>query len=194
MQDSTTGASAAGRAGGPAPVRPRMSARSAYAWHHVLARGRITGWLARAVERSPRATRWFTTAEKVGKESLFGCRMCGQCALPATGYACPMTCPKELRNGPCGGVGTDGRCEVEPGMRCVWVVAWERAEQAGHGEDLARLQRPVDQRRRGESSWLNYWQGRDEGLWTDPVVPDRPGSPGPPLVRRELGLTPAGPR
>ena len=32
--------------------------------------------------------------------------------------------------------------------------------------DLRLLHRPIDHRRWGESSWLNYWQGRDEGLWT----------------------------
>jgi hypothetical protein len=50
---------------------------------------------------------------------------------------------------------------VHPDLLCVWVVAFERAEQAGHGVDLDRLQRPVDHRRWGESSWVNYWQGRD---------------------------------
>lgn len=101
------------------------------------------------------------------KADVFGCRMCGQCALPATGYACPMSCPKQLRNGPCGGVGADGSCEVYPAMRCVWVTAYERAEREGRAADLRRLQRPVDHRRQGQSSWVNYWQGRDEGLWTD---------------------------
>lgn len=186
--------SAAEAAGGPTPVRPRMRAGTAYAWHRVLARGAVTRWLARAIERSPAATRGFTSAERVSKEHLFGCRMCGQCALPATGYACPMTCPKELRNGPCGGVGGDGRCEVHPEMRCVWVEAHERAEQAGRADDLARLQRPVDQRCRGESSWLNHWQGRDECMWTEPVRPDREGVQPRSLLGRELGLTPVGPR
>ena len=37
------------------------------------------------------------------------------------------------------------------------------AQRAG---DLRLLHRPVDHRRWGQSSWLNYWQGRDEGLWT----------------------------
>jgi hypothetical protein len=91
--------------------------------------------------------------------------MCGQCALPATGYACPMSCPKQLRNGPCGGVSASGQCEVYPDRRCVWVIAVERAEATGHGGDLDLLQRPVDHREAGHSSWLNYWQGRDEGLW-----------------------------
>jgi hypothetical protein len=31
--------------------------------------------------------------------------------------------------------------------------------------DLRLLHRPIDHRRWGQSSWLNYWQGRDEGLW-----------------------------
>jgi hypothetical protein len=98
---------------------------------------------------------------------LFGCRMCGQCALPVTGYSCPMGCPKELRNGPCGGVGPGGACEVYPEKRCVWVVGFERASSQGAAADLRRLQRPVDHRRWGESSWLNYWAGRDDELWTD---------------------------
>ena len=101
------------------------------------------------------------------KEQLFGCRMCGQCALPVTGYSCPMGCPKELRNGPCGGVGPGGACEVYPEQRCVWVVGFERASSQGAAADLRRLQRPVDHRRWGESSWLNYWAGRDDDLWTD---------------------------
>jgi hypothetical protein len=93
--------------------------------------------------------------------------MCGQCALPVTAYACPMTCPKQLRNGPCGGVAPDGSCEVYPGMRCVWLIAYERADAEGRVGDLRRLQRPIDQRKWGQSSWVNYWLGEDEGLWTD---------------------------
>ena len=91
--------------------------------------------------------------------------MCGQCALPVTGYVCPMGCPKELRNGPCGGVGADGSCEVYPALRCVWVEAYERTAGQGRVADLRLLHRPIDHRRWGQSSWLNYWQGRDEALW-----------------------------
>ena len=104
--------------------------------------------------------------EREAKEKLFGCRMCGQCALPVTGYVCPMGCPKELRNGPCGGVGADGSCEVYPERRCVWVDAYDRAAAAGRVGDLRLLHRPADHRRWGQSSWLNYWQGRDDDLWT----------------------------
>ncbi|WP_432839814.1 methylenetetrahydrofolate reductase C-terminal domain-containing protein [Dactylosporangium sp. CA-092794] len=156
-------------AGGPRPFRPRIGARPAYAAHRLLARNRLYHRLAAAVERRPGVYRWFTTAERVTKERLFGCRMCGQCALPATGYACPMTCPKQLRNGPCGGASPTGRCEVVPELTCVWVIAGERAAAGGHDADLDLLLRPADHRQWTRSSWVNYWQGRDEGLWIDPA-------------------------
>lgn len=134
--------------------------------HALLARNPLWSGLAARLEGSPALYRAFTTAEKAVKERLFGCRMCAQCALPSTAYACPMTCPKQLRNGPCGGVSVDGSCEVYPGTRCVWLIAYERAEQDDRVADLRRLQRPIDQRTWGQSSWVNYWLGRDEGLWT----------------------------
>src|SRR4051794_2196740 len=142
--------------------------------------------LAARLESFPRLRRLFTMAEERVKTDLFGCSMCGQCALPATGYACPMSCPKQLRNGPCGGVSPEGNCEVYPTERCVWVIAYERAESSGHAADLALLQRPVDRRQVGSSSWVNYWLGRDEELWTD-----GPGLDAPPSIRRtpvDLGL------
>jgi hypothetical protein len=150
----------------PPPVRPRLPAWLLYRIQRLLAPTafyrRLAGWL----ERSPAPYRAFAAAEKTVKSGVFGCRMCGQCALPVTGYACPMTCPKQLRNGPCGGVGSDGSCEVHPDLRCVWLVAWERAEGQGRVADLTLLQRPIDHRGWGQSSWINYWQGRDDGLWT----------------------------
>ena len=68
--------------------------------------------------------------EHAVKGPVFGCRMCGQCVLHDTGMTCPMTCPKTLRNGPCGGVREDGHCEVKPEMRCVWVKAEQRSQDA----------------------------------------------------------------
>ena len=150
----------------PRPTRPRVSFGAMRAMHAVLARNPLWQAAASWLESHEGALGAFTAVEKATKERLFGCRMCGQCALPSTAYACPMTCPKQLRNGPCGGVSFDGSCEVYPGMRCVWLMAYERAEQDDRVADLRRLQRPIDQRRWGESSWVNYWQGRDAGLWT----------------------------
>jgi hypothetical protein len=151
----------------PKPTRPGVSARSMYVMHTLLDRNPVWAAFAGWLERTPSLYNAFTSAERFTKNKLFGCRMCAQCALPATGYACPMTCPKQLRNGPCGGVGMDGSCEVYPGQRCVWLQAYERAAAEGHAQDLRRLQRPIDQRKWDQSSWINFWLGRDEGLWTD---------------------------
>jgi hypothetical protein len=66
--------------------------------------------------------------EHVVKGPVWDCQMCGQCVLHSTGMTCPMTCPKTLRNGPCGGVREDGHCEVKPEMKCVWLKGYERSE------------------------------------------------------------------
>jgi hypothetical protein len=150
----------------PIPAHPRLSARAAYRLQRWLRPNAALRWLSARVEASGLARPAFTRAERQVKQALFGCRMCGQCALPVTGYVCPMGCPKELRNGPCGGVGADGSCEVYPDRRCVWVAAYERAAAHGRAADLRLLHRPADNLRWGTSSWLSYWQGRDEELWT----------------------------
>ncbi len=89
--------------------------------------------------------------------------MCGQCVLHSTGLTCPMTCPKTLRNGPCGGVRANGNCEVNPEMRCVWLKAVERSERLPvWGDHIDHLRPPVDNTLRGTSSWLNLISGRDK--------------------------------
>jgi len=83
------------------------------------------------------------------------CKMCGQCALSSTGMSCSMNCPKNLRNGPCGGVRDDGNCEVLPEMKCVWHEAFAGAQRIPGGiEKLRTVQLPVDRRLVGKSSWL----------------------------------------
>ncbi|MFZ9988555.1 MAG: methylenetetrahydrofolate reductase C-terminal domain-containing protein, partial [Candidatus Nanopelagicales bacterium] len=81
------------------------------------------------------------------------------------GMTCPMTCPKTLRNGPCGGVREDGHCEVKPEMRCVWVKAEERSHSPLNPhmweEEFNDLRPPVDNRLKGTSSWINLINGRD---------------------------------
>ncbi len=96
-----------------------------------------------------------TFMERQVKGLLFDCRMCGQCVLSSTGMSCPMNCPKQLRNGPCGGVRANGNCEVEPDMPCVWVQAWKGAQEMREGKRLiTNVQKPVDQSLRETSSWL----------------------------------------
>jgi hypothetical protein len=111
-----------------------------------------------------------TRVEHAVKKPIWGCQMCGQCVLHSTGLTCPMTCPKTLRNGPCGGVRADGSCEVKPEMRCVWLKAVERSERLplwrGHIDDLRP---PVDNSLKGTSSWQNLISGRDKQVpagWT----------------------------
>ena len=97
----------------------------------------------------------FLGIEKVGKGLLFDSQSCGQCILRSTGMACPMNCPKFLRNGPCGGVRADGTCEVYPDMVCVWVLAWEGNKRLGEQElPIQVVQPPVDNRLHNTSAWL----------------------------------------
>jgi hypothetical protein len=101
--------------------------------------------------------------EKSVKGLLFDCQMCGRCVLSSTGLSCPMNCPKQLRNGPCGGVRANGHCEVKPEMRCVWVEGWTGAERIPGGlEKIRVVQAPVDHRLRGTSAWLRVVREKTE--------------------------------
>ncbi len=109
--------------------------------------------------------------EKKSKEAIFDCRMCGQCILHSTGMTCPMTCPKNLRNGPCGGVLQNGNCEVEPDRKCTWVKAWEGSRKLPLWRDhFEHVNPPVDWRLEGTSSWENLITKRDKVVpegWTN---------------------------
>lgn len=109
-----------------------------------------------------RANRWLRPIEEPAKRLAFDCRMCGQCILHSTGMTCPMTCPKYLRNGPCGGVRANGNCEVIPDMRCVWVEAFERSQRMErYGGEMMLLQPPVNHLLHGDSAWINMLTGAD---------------------------------
>jgi len=112
---------------------------------------------------SPALTeRFMRWSEDLVKGWIFNCRMCGQCILHSTGMTCPMTCPKALRNGPCGGVRPDGNCEVIPEMRCVWVQAWERSQRMrAYAHDLHLVQPPLNHALQNTSAWINLVEGRE---------------------------------
>jgi hypothetical protein len=111
-----------------------------------------------------RIERPVAVVEATVKGLLFDCKMCGRCVLSSTGLACPMNCPKQMRNGPCGGVRADGHCEVKPEMRCVWVEAWQGAARIPGGlEAIGAVQAPVDQRLAGTSAWLRVARERHGG-------------------------------
>ena len=132
-------------------------------WAYRLAHGALVGVAgASARSRHEQVGRWLRAPEEIAKRFVFDCRMCGQCVLHETGMTCPMTCPKSLRNGPCGGVRPDGCCEVVPSERCIWVEADLRARSMGvAGSDRNRLQAPIDHRLEGTSAWGNLLSGAD---------------------------------
>jgi hypothetical protein len=101
--------------------------------------------------------------ERSIKGFLFDCRMCGQCALSSTGMSCPMNCPKQLRNGPCGGVRANGNCEVIADMPCVWVKAYEGSRAMVRGDAILEVQKPVDQSLRETSTWMRVSRDKSAG-------------------------------
>jgi hypothetical protein len=113
-------------------------------------------WLKRggAVERI------FIPLEAASKVAIFDCHMCGQCVLHSTGMTCPQSCPKNLRNGPCGGVRANGHCEIIPEMQCVWVQAWERSKSMPtYGSEFLHLNPPLSKNLKGTSAWINDFTG-----------------------------------
>ncbi len=113
----------------------------------------------------------FVRGEIISKGAVFNCQMCGQCVLHSTGMTCPMNCPKNLRNGPCGGVRANGHCEIKPEMPCVWVQAWERSKDMPvYGPEILRVLPPVNRRLQDTSAWINDLTGESMKApagWTD---------------------------
>jgi methylenetetrahydrofolate reductase (NADPH) len=104
--------------------------------------------------RDPLPIRTFTAFERAIKSVLFGCRMCGNCILQETAFICPMTCPKGLRNGPCGG-STPEQCYVDPTRPCTWYEIYRRSERMGRMDILLEVQAPLDGRKVGHETWLD---------------------------------------
>jgi methylenetetrahydrofolate reductase (NADPH) len=124
---------------------------------------RAFGWL----DRRPRLAKAVERIEMAVKAPVFGCVACGNCVLSWMEYVCPQTCPKQMRNGPCGGT-LRGRCEVVEAP-CIWVGVYERARASGGLERLRAYVPPPDRSLAGTSSWINYFLERDS----------RPGRPRP---------------
>jgi hypothetical protein len=131
-----------------------------------------------------RVNNWIRPMEGWIKNKMFGCNMCGQCVLSTTGMTCPMTCPKGLRNGACGGVHSNGHCEVIPEMKCVWVQAYERARDLRvFGPDIIDIKPPLNHQLEGSSAWINMMTREDQNGpkgWTE--LPHNP------VIERRLNL------
>jgi methylenetetrahydrofolate reductase (NADPH) len=152
---------------------------------HTWARRRLQA-LFTWIDRHPILSKAFERFEYYGKRAVFGCQNCGNCVLGHMEYVCPQTCPKQMRNGPCGGTHF-GRCEVID-QECIWVRVMDRAEATDRIPDLKTYIPPPDRALQGTSSWLNFYLERDS----------RPGRPKgdiegaePPAVAREQPHTAA---
>ncbi|HET7769419.1 MAG TPA: methylenetetrahydrofolate reductase C-terminal domain-containing protein [Chloroflexota bacterium] len=98
--------------------------------------------------------------ERAIKGPLLGCRLCGDCRIPAFGYRCPVDgCPKGLLNGPCAGARADGSCEVDPARECFWRPVVGMALAAQQLEPLYLAQPPRQPALQGTSSWINHFAG-----------------------------------
>lgn len=119
--------------------------------------------LAKWVDHSPKAKAVLEFFEHMAKTALFHCLNCGDCALFDVAFVCPMSqCPKNQRNGACGG-SYEGWCEVYPGkQKCVWVQAYDRLKAYGEEGSLGEyIVPPCNWELWQTSSWLNFYMGRD---------------------------------
>ncbi len=105
-------------------------------------------------ERDTAPVRAFTAFERTLKSIGFSCRMCGNCILQETAFICSMTCPKGLRNGPCGG-STPEHCYVDNTRPCTWYRIYERSERMGRTNRLLEINAPLDGRKVGHETWLD---------------------------------------
>lgn len=134
--------------------------------------------LAYHIDRSRFWKKIFNAGETSVKMALYGCQHCGDCALFDVAYLCPVSqCPKNQRNGPCGG-SYQGWCEVYPKERkCIWVKAYHRmGNRRFQANNHTTVVPPCDWSLWETSSWLNYFNGRDhlgKKLGTNPLTTNR---------------------
>lgn len=100
--------------------------------------------------------------EDIVKVPLFRCQHCGECLLSSTAFICSQNCPKQLRNGPCGGTGEDGSCEVYPERKCVWYRIYFRSTLLNRISLLYKINKIHNYNLEGTSSWLNVFRKRIE--------------------------------
>lgn len=120
--------------------------------------------VASFLERHPTFYKGLLLAENGVKKPILKCQGCGQCVMSYTAFTCPMRCPKQMRNGPCGGTRPDGHCEVDPKQPCIWFLIYERSRRLGWQKKLLKYHKPVDRRLQNTSAWCNLMAGRIEGM------------------------------
>lgn len=121
---------------------------------------KLTEKLASFCEKHPTLYKCVLLGENVVKKTAFRCQDCGQCVLSYNAFTCCMRCPKQIRNGPCGGTRPNGRCEVYPDRYCIWWLINERSKRLGRHAKLRKYHIPVDRRLEHTSAWVNMFAGR----------------------------------
>lgn len=101
--------------------------------------------------------------EDLVKVPLFRCQRCGECILSSTAFICSQNCPKRLRNGPCGGTGENGSCEVFPDRKCVWYKIYVRSRLLHRVSLLYKTNSVHNWNLEKTSAWLNVFRGRIKG-------------------------------
>ena len=105
----------------------------------------------------------FTYFEYVTKTATNECHSCGDCAMHELGFICPMSkCPKQQRNGACGG-SLNGWCEVYPGkQKCIYVTMYKNSKAFNKQDSMKKgYIPPCNWELYRTSSWLNYFNERD---------------------------------
>jgi methylenetetrahydrofolate reductase (NADPH) len=152
---------------------------------------RFVRTILRWVDRRPALAKGLERFEFGVKSPVFGCEACGNCVLGRMEYVCPQTCPKHMRNGPCGGT-DNGKCEVVD-KPCIWVSVYERAKAANEIQDLRAFIPAPGRNLKGTSSWINYFLNRDvrPDNYVPPSIPPS-GDPGetPQGIPAEEGILP----
>ena len=167
-KDEQTGLNSNTPAGRPSRVRVPMKYRLARMAHSLLFNEKsglfkMLQPTAARIDRNPKRKARFGRLEHMAKVAMFDCMNCGDCALFDAAYICPMSqCPKQQRNGPCGG-SYQGWCEVYPDEQlCIWVQAYNRLKAFKEDDSLGEyVVPPCNWDLRETPSWLNFYLGRD---------------------------------
>jgi hypothetical protein len=110
--------------------------------------------------RERKYSRFMLFFEDVIKVPIFRCQRCGECILSSTGFICCQNCPKRMRNGPCGGTGEDGSCEVFPERKCVWYRIYFRSKLLRRISLLYKINKIHNWNLEKTSAWLNVFKKR----------------------------------
>ena len=115
----------------------------------MIGRRSAKGGFVRGIERALRA-------------GLFQCRDCGDCAMAFTDLICPMVhCPKQQRNGPCGG-SRNSYCELYPNKKkCIYVTAYNRLKKQNKTDVLRMMADTPNCSLYGTSELNNFFANKD---------------------------------